>query len=215
MLEVADTKADVMKKSHRALIVGEGSLAEALATVLNERAIPYETCATVDSAHTCEGISLVFYAWFPTPGKDDLDVICSFPRRMLKHSLDNAAALIEAHPTPAIINFSFLPAIYVGTELEDHASSVRGAITGVTRTLARKFGKQGLRVTGVQAGLTEMPETQAWVSERVTQVVVPAKRWATPKEVAKLMAFLAVDSLYTTGQTMIIDGGLTAGVTGT
>ena len=39
---------------------------------------------------------------------------------------------------------------------------------------------------------------------------IPLKRFARPEEIAKLLIFLASDSAgYITGQTIVIDGGLT------
>lgn len=200
---------------HRALVVGQGSLADALVDVLEKRGIPCHRHSSMSEPAVVSDASLIFHAWFPDPKSTSVRTICEYPNQLLEHSLSHADSLIQNHPSAAIINFSFLPAIYVGTELEDYASALRGGITGVTRTLARKFGKQGLRVTCVQAGLCDMPETKAWVSEKVSGVAVPCKRWASPQEIAKFMVFLAADSMYTTGQTMIIDGGLTAGITGT
>ena len=95
--------------------------------------------------------------------------------------------------------------MYVGTELEDYMGTLRGGVTGVTRTFARKFGKQGLRVTAVQSGLVDLADT-SWVSQTVKDVQVPVKSWVTLDEIAHFMAFLAIDSTYTTGQAMIIDG---------
>lgn len=215
MQTVMEQPHPTSSQTHRALVIGRGTLAHAIAEVLKNRGIDSEIRDGLSDAGDAEGFSLVFHAWFPDPKSDSEQALSDYPRHLLHHGLQCAEALTASHASPAIINFALLPAIYVGTELEDHSSSLRGGITGVTRTLARKFGKQGLRVTCVQAGLVDMPETQAWVTEFVTKAPVPAKRWANATEIAKFMVFLGVDSLYTTGQTMIIDGGLTAGITGT
>lgn len=214
-IQAQDTK-------HHAVIIGEGSLADAVAEVMASRKVTVtretpesfkpEMLKTLRDAGNAP--TLVFNVWYPNPTTDGPNVLSSYPQTLLEQSLIAADTLSEQKDA-AIINFAFLPAIYVGTDLEDHVPALRGGITGVTRTLARKFGRKGIRVTCVQAGLVDMPETQAWVSDTVKQVQVPSKRWATPLEVAKFMSFLAIDSLYTTGQTMIIDGGLTAGITGT
>lgn len=210
------------KSTHHAIIVGEGTLADSVASVLAERQISTTiTHGTNISTGLLNELSeagtpatLIFNLWYPNPKSDQPEMLGTYPQQLLEQSATVSESMSQ-EKQPAIINFAFLPAIYVGTEMEDHVASLRGGITGVTRTLARKFGRKGIRVTCVQAGLVDMPETQSWVSETVKQVQVPSKRWATSSEVAKFMVFLAVDSLYTTGQTMIIDGGLTAGITGT
>lgn len=114
-----------------------------------------------------------------------------------------------------IVNHSMLPAIYAGTDFEDQMSILRGAIVGIVRSVARRYGKQGVRCVGVQTGLIEVPECREWISEKLSQVDIPGKRWGTPTEVAKLVAFLGLDGTYITGQTIVLDGGLTSGITGT
>jgi NAD(P)-dependent dehydrogenase (short-subunit alcohol dehydrogenase family) len=203
-----------MQTNHSAVVIGHGSLADATCSVLQKRGIETTVTATASEALKSSP-SLLFNLWYPEPKIHSSKEMSDYPRELLELGLEFGRSAPAAHASSAMINFAFLPAIYVGTDLEDHASTLRGGITGTTRTLARRFGKQGLRVTCVQAGLVDMPETQSWTSEAVKKVAVPVKRWAGAEEVAKFMVFLAVDSLYTTGQTMIIDGGLTAGITGT
>lgn len=136
---------------------------------------------------------------------DDLMSLCSA-----------AAERMAAHGKPGcIINHGMLPAIYAGTPLEDQMSILRGAITGVTRSIARRYGKLGIRCIGIQTGLIDIPECKAWISDKLGKIEVPTKRWGTPGEVAKLVAFLALEGSYITGQTIILDGGLTAGISGT
>ncbi len=234
-----------MSRGHHALITHDNSLARALAKVLLDRGIRVTLVSSqpdsisienvsaedlanlqvipegefnviLDQASSRHGnVSLVFNTWFANPGKDSIESLLAYPQKLLAQSTHLKDHLVASECTPAVINFAFLPAMYVNTPLEDFIPSLRGSITGVTRTLARKWGNSGIRVTCVQAGLTDLPETQAWSSEVLKQVQVPVKRWGRPDEVAKFMVFLAADSLYTTGQTMIIDGGLTAGITGT
>ena len=203
-----------MNQPTSAVVVGNNSIAEAVASVLQGRNIQTTVVADLDAAMNSTA-SLMFPCWYPDPTVHTVADLMAYPQKLMECGLQFGQRLADPAASTAIINFAFLPAIYVGTALEDYVSTLRGGITGVTRTLARKFGKQGLRVTGVQAGLVEMADTQSWVSEHVKKAPVPMKRWATPIEVAKWMVFLGADSTYTTGQTMIIDGGLTAGITGT
>ncbi len=205
----------VLAAPHTALVVGNNTLATATREVLSARGLEVQSVDCLADAIVPDNTSLIFNVWFPQPGKDSIADVASYPQHLLEHSIASAGKLIAAHPSGAIVNFCFLPAIYVGTELEDHTSNLRGGLTGVTRTICRKYGKQGLRSACVQGGLIEMPETTAWVSDTVKEVQVPTRRWANCNEVAKFMAFLAIDSTYTTGQTMVIDGGLTSGITGT
>ncbi len=204
----------MLTQSTGAVVIGENPLADAVMSVLQGRNISTTQVADLNAAKNCES-SLVFPCWYPDPGRHTVADLMAYPQQLMEFGLQYGQRLVNTPASTAMINFAFLPAIYVGTSLEDYVSALRGGITGVTRTLARKFGKQGWRVTCVQAGLVDMPDTQAWVCEQVKKAPVPMKRWATPVEVAKWMVFLGADSTYTTGQGMIIDGGLTAGITGT
>lgn len=198
----------------KALIIGKDSIARAVQTELQARGVESEMVD--DCNQKLDYIpNFVFNLWYPDPHSMDLSRLWIYPQELLEQGMSLGASMAQEHDSAAIINFAFLPAIYIDTPLESSVSSLRGSITGVTRTLARRFGKQGLRVTGVQAGLIDIPETQGWVSEKVKSVPVPSKRWANAEEVAKLLIFLASDSMYITGQSVIIDGGLTAGISGT
>ena len=198
----------------KALIVGKDSIAKAVQKELELRGVASEL---VDACNqTLDYVpNFVFNLWYPDPTDTNLSRIWTYPQELLEQGFSLGASMAQEHDSAAIINFAFLPAIYIDTPLENSVSSLRGSITGATRTLARRFGKQGLRVTGVQAGLIDIPETQGWVSDKVKSVPVPSKRWANAEEVAKLLIFLASDSMYITGQSVIIDGGLTAGISGT
>jgi NAD(P)-dependent dehydrogenase (short-subunit alcohol dehydrogenase family) len=87
----------------------------------------------------------------------------------------------------------------------------KGALIGMTRTLAVGLGSDGIAVTAVAPGLTRTPAT----------VVVPADEFAdveahqalprplTPDDTAAVVAMLASDDAAAlTGQTLTVDGGL-------
>lgn len=138
-----------------------------------------------------------------------------YPARLLDRALAACEAIADSTPRGSIVNHCFMPAMYAGTCLEQEMPMLKGAITGVTRTLCRKFGKQGIRINTVQTGFIDMPETKSMASAEVLSLKLPAGRWGTPEEVAKFIAFLVIRNGYMTGQAVIMDGGLTAGMTGT
>lgn len=138
-----------------------------------------------------------------------------YPARLLDRAVAASDLIINSSKRPSIVNHCFMPAMYAGTCLEQEMPMVKGAVTGVTRTLCRKFGPKGLRVNTVQTGFIDMPETKSVASPEVLALKPPVGRWGTPEEVAKLIAFFVVRNGYMTGQAVIMDGGLTAGITGT
>ncbi len=84
----------------------------------------------------------------------------------------------------------------------------------MTRTLCIRHGRLGVRVSGLLVGLLDVPEIKSLASERILSATTPLQRWVEPVDVAKSIAFLVLDSGYISGQMLIMDGGLTAGING-
>ena len=150
----------------------------------------------------------------PTPEMDPGQVYRA-PLLLLSAGFAAAEALNETAPGSAIVNHCFLPSAFAGTRFEDCMPAVRGAMTGITRTLCRRLGARGITVNCIQTGLIEMPEMRAQATAKVLAQKVPVGRWGTPADVAKLATFLATRNRYWTGQSIILDGGLTSGISGT
>lgn len=229
----------------RALLLGSGQLLTAVASELARRGITTavvddgsfdrdELLRTFEVEHsevhlltgTLSPNELISQAQEQCGGLTALITLCMPDPRSANEQLMGSADVLLARNLAAanamsqtgggaIVNHCALPVMYAGGPLEDYMSSLRGAVTGVVRTIARKYGRQNVRCVGMQTGLIDLPEVQAWVSESVKAVDVPVKRWGTAAECAKLAAFLAFDASYITGQALILDGGLTAGLSGT
>jgi NAD(P)-dependent dehydrogenase (short-subunit alcohol dehydrogenase family) len=122
--------------------------------------------------------------------------------------------MIDSARPGVIVNHCFLPSMYAGTEIGNYFPMLKGAVTGLTRGLCRRYGKDGIRVNTVMTGLIDMPETRAMASPEVKAAKVPVGRWGTPAEIAKFVAFVALKCTYISGQCLIVDGGLTSGTTG-
>ena len=213
---------------HHVLVTGQGELVSVVARHFVSRGAKVATTTEVDGCMTVTagdeasliaeaneklgGLTVLANVCVPLPS-DGVVFAQEYPERLRKLCAAAADTLVKSEGSTAIINHCAMPAMYVGTELEDHMATLRGGVTGVTRTYARKFGKQGLRVTAVQTGLIDLADS-SWVSKTVQDVEVPVKSWVSLDEIASFIGFLAIESTYTTGQTMIMDGGLTAGISG-
>lgn len=113
----------------------------------------------------------------------------------------------------SIINFSSINATLGPAELAAYVAA-KGAVNALTKSLAREWGAQGIRVNAIAPGwvVTERqlalwltPEAEA---EWMKQVALPSR--LQPDDVARLALFLASDdSAMITGQVMTIDGGRT------
>jgi NAD(P)-dependent dehydrogenase (short-subunit alcohol dehydrogenase family) len=92
----------------------------------------------------------------------------------------------------------------------------KAAIVHMTRMLAIEWAEHGIRVNAVAPGTTDTPSRAAMFAadpKRREQMVhrVPLGRFATAEEIAGAVAYLASPrAAYITGQTLLVDGGLTA-----
>jgi 3-oxoacyl-[acyl-carrier protein] reductase len=90
----------------------------------------------------------------------------------------------------------------------------KSGLHGFIRTAALELAPYGITVNGVEPG---MIETEALakhnISERRMRAIlncIPLGRMGSPEDVAEAMAYLASDgAAYVTGQTIVVDGGVT------
>jgi D-xylose 1-dehydrogenase len=93
-------------------------------------------------------------------------------------------------------------------------TAAKSAMLGLTRSLARDFGADGIRVNAIAPGWirTERQET-LWITPDGERRMLEAqclKRWLLPAEVARMALFLASDeSSACTAQHFVVDGGWT------
>ncbi len=102
--------------------------------------------------------------------------------------------------------------IYQGTDVKPaptEYSAAKGAIIAMTRTIAVRYAKYGVRCNCVSPGGVFDEHEQRFIDQYSARV--PMGRMATLEDVAGPVAFLASDwAGYITGQNIMIDGGLTA-----
>jgi 3-oxoacyl-[acyl-carrier protein] reductase len=90
-----------------------------------------------------------------------------------------------------------------------YATSKAGVIN-LTRSLARSLAPD-IRVNAVAPGFVDSPWNKDWPADRKVESVerTPLKRACTPQDIADAIFFLCAGTSMITGQTIIVDGGLT------
>lgn len=91
-----------------------------------------------------------------------------------------------------------------------HYAASKGAVVSLSRSLAREYGRRGIRANVVSPGAVDTDMTRAFgESERsVYANSNPLGRMADPEEIAEVVAFLASGrSSFVNGQTISVCGG--------
>ena len=112
----------------------------------------------------------------------------------------------------AIIHVSSIFGTVGGVGQSSYCASKAG-LDAMTRALSLELAGRNIRVNTVAPGYVETEMTEGFSTElrRKCEEQIPLKRFGRPEEVAALCEFLASDDAeYITGQTFVIDGGLSA-----
>lgn len=89
-------------------------------------------------------------------------------------------------------------------------AAAKAGMHGLTKSLAREVAKKGITVNTISPGyvLTDMVTTLPEDTKKVILAEIPMGRFATPDEIAHVIAFLIDDkSSYITGANIAVNGG--------
>jgi NAD(P)-dependent dehydrogenase (short-subunit alcohol dehydrogenase family) len=124
--------------------------------------------------------------------------------------------LLLRRPGGRVVVTGSLSAIH-GMNLRVAYAATKAGISGLVRSLAVEWGPHGATVNAVGPGIIKTPLTMAYMDqfpERVTATIehTPLRRLGEPEDVADVVTFLASDQArFITGQTIFVDGGVSAG----
>jgi NAD(P)-dependent dehydrogenase (short-subunit alcohol dehydrogenase family) len=112
----------------------------------------------------------------------------------------------------SIVSLSSVSGV-VGTPRRSAYAATKGAVDAMTRSLAAELGPDGIRLNTVAPGVVD---TDMWAANKAVPGVIeqvdaltPLRRWAEPRDIADVVAFLASDAArFVTGETICVDGGM-------
>lgn len=112
-----------------------------------------------------------------------------------------------------VVLVSSVIGLYGGTGQANYSASKAGLV-GLARSVTRELGGRGITANVVAPGFVETDMTAALRKEQqdLYREAIPAKRFASPEEVAGVVRFLASDAAaYISGAVVPVDGGLGMG----
>ncbi len=102
----------------------------------------------------------------------------------------------------------------LGSAGQVNYAATKSGLIGMARSFARELGSRGITANVVAPGFVETDMTQVLEEKRKSEIIgaIPLARFATPDEVAGVVAFLASPAAaYISGAVIPIDGGLGMG----
>jgi NAD(P)-dependent dehydrogenase (short-subunit alcohol dehydrogenase family) len=120
------------------------------------------------------------------------------------------AAMLQSGRGGAIVNVS---SVFADRGLHGDYSGSKHGIRGLTRSAAKDYGEQGIRVVELQPGVidTEMTAADPEGTAAVAATGIPLRRTGSGREIATVVAFLLSDEAsYITGTHIAVDGGFLA-----
>ena len=114
-----------------------------------------------------------------------------------------------------IVNISSISGVVGQTNIHHGYNASKGAIRVLTKSLAARHAREGIRANSVHPGLMPPMRTSGATADPVVREKmlrrVPMRRNGEAVEVARAVLFLASDdSSYTTGAELYVDGGFLA-----
>jgi NAD(P)-dependent dehydrogenase (short-subunit alcohol dehydrogenase family) len=127
-----------------------------------------------------------------------------------------AARVMARSGGGAIVVTASTNAFWVEANMAAYNAS-KGGVVAFVRTAALDLARFGIRVNAVEPGVVRTPLASFVTEDPVVAADylkrIPLDRFADPADVADAILFLASkEARYITGQTLILDGGLTLGL---
>jgi gluconate 5-dehydrogenase len=148
---------------------------------------------------------------------DDWNLILDTNLRGSFFVAQQIARRMVPHGYGRIVNIGSVTSVFGSAGLAPYGAS-RGGIRQMTMSLADDWGRHGITVNCLAPGWFRTAQNdvlyrdQAWVDYLIDRI--PVKRPGEPRDLEGPIVFLASEaSRYITGQTLLVDGGISTGAT--
>jgi NAD(P)-dependent dehydrogenase (short-subunit alcohol dehydrogenase family) len=200
-------------------IIEAGYSAEALACHVGDMAQIANTFATIRTQHGKLDILVNNAAANPYFG-DVLDTDLAAYNKTVDVNIRGyffmsveAGKLMRDNGGGVIINTASVNALQPG-DMQGIYSITKAAVVNMTKTFAKECAKHNIRCNAILPGLTKTKfASTLFTHDKIYEAAmekIPMRRHAEPQEMAGTVLYLASNaSSYTTGECIVVDGGLT------
>jgi 3-oxoacyl-[acyl-carrier protein] reductase len=169
-----------------------------------------ERFGRIDGLVNCAGIAVDgFLARMPAARIDE--VVAVNLTGTLKLTRLVVQSMLLSNEPASIVNISSIVGLRGYSGLAAYAAT-KGGMDAMTRALARELGDRRVRVNSVAPGYIETEMTHGLSDAQKQQIVrrTPLGRLGQPRDVTGPVLFLLSDAAqFITGQTLVVDGGIT------
>lgn len=164
----------------------------------------------IDGLVTSAGI--VADGWLATLPAEQWDDVVRTNLSGTMHAIRACLRPMIAQKGGAIVALASVAGLRASPGQAAYAAS-KGGILALVRTVAVEAARHGVRVNALAPGLIDAGMVKATPRDRLAPAIasIPLGRLGTDEEIARAALFLlSDDASYVTGQTLVVDGGLSA-----
>ena len=142
--------------------------------------------------------------------EDIYDAVIAVNQKSVYNMMKLVCNVMGKQRSGRIVNVSSVAGLY-GNPGQVNYSASKAAIIGMTKSVAKEYGKRNITCNAVAPGLIRTPMTEVLSDELKAKMLeaVALRRYGEPEEIASVVSFLVSDNAsYITGQVIEISGGL-------
>ncbi len=143
-------------------------------------------------------------------GEDSYDAVIAVNQKSVYNMMKHVCPVMMKQKHGSIVNVSSVAGLY-GNPGQVNYSASKAAIIGMTKTVAKEYGRKNITCNAVAPGFIHTPMTDVLSDELKEKMLeaVAMRRYGEPEEIASVVSFLvSKDASYVTGQVIEISGGL-------